>query len=355
MTTSGAGMKTSQRTSPTRIHSRSESYRSSTRLFQSYNNSNDTKSNFRNSNKQTKNKSQGLDTNVRSRLLSESIAPWRTLRLFLYAALGSGAAIGGFITVSGLAAAIAKNTSGEALVDLSAQYLNIAIDFGAVLAFALLAKWDLQKADELNDRVQAKLAQKKNNQVIRAKMKEREKQLSLLNLNIQVGQDQYQTASVESVQTGGKQHIIIVAGNRKAIRDALLGANILRMEFAIRDVLIVPYEMGLNAMDKLIKPDGKSGFGNNNGSNANRPSWETQAYVAQPVGEGWSQYVEAELEDAVAQNGEKVKEEGIAIVVANSGQIIRRGVGKVPWRAMVEELEKAVKEDDMLDLSFLQG
>jgi hypothetical protein len=297
----------------------------------------------------TRNKT-NLDSNVRSRLLSESIAPWRTLRLFLYTALGSGAALGGFITLSGLAAAIAKHSTD----DLSAEYLNIAIDFGAVLAFLLLARWDLQKADELNERVQTKLNQKKNNQIIRAKMKQREEQLSLLNLDIQVGQDQYQTATVEAVQTGGKQHVIIVAGNRKAVRDALLGANLLKMEFAIRDVLIVPYEIGANAADKLIKPDGSSGFANNASKNQ-KPSWETQTYVAQPVGDGWDEYVKAELDDAVAQNGDKVKDEGIAIVVANTGQIIRRGVGKVPWRNMVEELEKTVKDDDVLDLSFLQG
>jgi hypothetical protein len=126
------------------------------------------------------------------------------------------------------------------------------------------------------------------------------------------------------------------------------------MEFAIRDVLIVPYEIGANAADKLIKPDGSSGFASN-ASKSQKPTWETQTYVAQPVGNGWDEYIKAEVDDAIAQNGEKIKEEGIAIVVANTGQIIRRGVGKVPWRNMVEELEKTVKEDDMLDLSFLQG
>ena len=38
---------------------------------------------------------------MRSKLVTESIAPWRTLRLFLYGALGSGAFIGGLINTSG--------------------------------------------------------------------------------------------------------------------------------------------------------------------------------------------------------------------------------------------------------------
>jgi hypothetical protein len=43
----------------------------------------------------------GLETGLRSKLVSESIAPWRTLRLFAYGALGSGAFIGGLINISG--------------------------------------------------------------------------------------------------------------------------------------------------------------------------------------------------------------------------------------------------------------
>jgi len=159
-----------------------------------------------------------------------------------------------------------------------------------------------------------------------------------------------QRASVEAVQSGGKQHMVVVIGPRKAIRDALLAANILKMEFSVRDVLIVPYELNKKKDEDKIKPDGQKGFGSNS-----RPTWEMQPYVAQPAGEEWDEYVQSELNDAIAQNGEKVKEEGIAIIVANTGEIIRRGVGKVPFRQIVEELEQKTKEEDMLDLGFLQG
>jgi Low psii accumulation1 / Rep27 len=47
-----------------------------------------------------------FDEALRTKLVSESIAPWRTLRLFLYGSLGSGAAVGGFITLAGVAAAL---------------------------------------------------------------------------------------------------------------------------------------------------------------------------------------------------------------------------------------------------------
>jgi hypothetical protein len=59
---------------------------------------------------ETPKKKGGLDGNLRNKLVSESIAPWRTLRLFFYGSLGSGAFIGGLINTSG---AIAGSASPE--------------------------------------------------------------------------------------------------------------------------------------------------------------------------------------------------------------------------------------------------
>lgn len=47
-----------------------------------------------------------FDENLRSKLVSEAIAPWRTVRLFLYGTLGAGALIGGIITLTGTLAAL---------------------------------------------------------------------------------------------------------------------------------------------------------------------------------------------------------------------------------------------------------
>ncbi len=59
---------------------------------------------------QKKNKNAPFDEAVRSKLLTESIAPWRTLRSFLYISLGSGAFLGGLVSLSGLAAALSKQS-----------------------------------------------------------------------------------------------------------------------------------------------------------------------------------------------------------------------------------------------------
>mmetsp|Transcript_58585 Transcript_58585/g.69895 ORF Transcript_58585/g.69895 Transcript_58585/m.69895 type:complete len:155 (+) Transcript_58585:331-795(+) len=129
------------------------------------------------------------------------------------------------------------------------------------------------------------------------------------------------------------------AGNKKACKDALLGSNLLKPDFSISNILVVPYDLTAEN-EKQVRPTG--GFGE-------RPIWETQPYVARPVGEGWKEYIALEMADAVKQNGEKAKDDGIAIVFANTKRVIRRGVGKVPWRQIIENLAEEVaptKEDD---------
>ena len=68
--------------------------------------------------------------------------------------------------------------------------------------------------------------------------------------------------------------------------------------------------------------------------------------------------MDAEISTAVEQAGETVKEQGIALVIANDGRVLKRGLGKVPWRQMVDELEEAVtgekKETSVPFLEFLE-
>lgn len=200
--------------------------------------------------------------------------------------------------------------------------------------FVFLFKWDIDKQAELSERVEERMEKKKEFKKLEKGIRERERQLGTLRLDVQVSADgTTKDASVKELQAGARQHMIIVVGPKKACRDALVGANLLKMDFAMSNILVVPYEIGTDAAEQRSRPDG-TGFA--------RPMYETQPYVARPSGEGWEEYANAELEDAVKQNGEKAREEGIAIVVASNGKVIRRGVGKVPWRQMVEQLDQSI-------------
>jgi hypothetical protein len=78
----------------------------------------------------------GLDESVRTKLVSESIAPWRTLRLFLYFSLGSGALVGGLITLTGLAAVVSGAKEGSINTEVRTPYMYM---FWINLSFSSLA------------------------------------------------------------------------------------------------------------------------------------------------------------------------------------------------------------------------
>lgn len=81
------------------------------------------------------------------------------------------------------------------------QYLNLAIDFGAVIAFAVFAKLDLDKKAELDTNVENKLARKKEQNKIAKAMRQREENLKKLNLSIRVTADgDTQEATVGAIQ-----------------------------------------------------------------------------------------------------------------------------------------------------------
>jgi hypothetical protein len=295
----------------------------------------------------------GAPPNVSNKLLAETIAPFRGLRLFFYAAFASGAFVGGLITLSGVIAA--SNGLRPDIVDIGAEYVNLAVDFGAVALFGALAKFDLDGGARLDAAVEERVRRKDELRKLTRDMREREMKLRDLGVSVRVSTDgDTRVAPLGVVQGSARQHVVLVIGPGRAIRDALRGAQLNKANFAMTNILVIPYEMGVDVVDRMTRPDGRGGFGVDS-----RPSYETQPYVAEPVGDGWEDFAIAEMNAAVEQAGEGVRDEGIALVVANDGRVLRRGVGKVPWRQMVDELEEAVtgekkKETSVPFLEFLE-
>lgn len=175
-------------------------------------------------NAEKKDNNNGLAPGVSKNLLAETIAPFRGLRLFFYGSFASGAFVGGLITASGVAAALSGVRSD---VDLNSEYLNLAIDFGAVALFGVLAKFDLDKGEELRQELDAKVERRKKQKKLVKSMREREANLAQLELDVRVSEDgETRRASVGIMQEKAKQHIILVAGPGRIVRDALRGAQL---------------------------------------------------------------------------------------------------------------------------------
>jgi len=134
--------------------------------------------------------------------------------------------------------------------------------------------------------------------------------------------------SVTDVQSNMKQNIVVLAGSKTFIRDALLTAGLCKQIFPPNNVLIVPVKT-----DALPEGNGFKVVDGPTNTNTN-----TRPYVATPLGEGWSTLIDNELEDAKSQgNGARAKLEGIVLVVSSQGKIVRRGLGLPEWRELVEK------------------
>jgi hypothetical protein len=80
----------------------------------------------------------GLEEGMRNKLVTESIAPWRTIRLFLYGALGSGAFIGGLINISGALAA-SNSPDSNLQTEVGFIFLLDALKYGPTTDTFVLA------------------------------------------------------------------------------------------------------------------------------------------------------------------------------------------------------------------------
>jgi hypothetical protein len=67
--------------------------------------------------------------------------------------------VGGLITLTSLIAGI---TGARSDVDTNTEAVNLAIDFGAAALFAFIAKVDLEKGSQLEEKVGSNLKKRRN-------------------------------------------------------------------------------------------------------------------------------------------------------------------------------------------------
>ena len=88
---------------------------------------------------------------------SEVIAPFRAVRMFFYGAFMASGGIGGLIAITRLIASLNNAPGAEAPIEIAK---GLAIDFGAVIVFALLYRWIEPRLTEILSHVMAIVARK---------------------------------------------------------------------------------------------------------------------------------------------------------------------------------------------------
>ena len=122
----------------------------------------------------------------------------------------------------------------------------------------------------------------------KAEMKEREMELSLLPVEIQVSEVEANITRVVSLgdlQSKGSQNVVIVAGPTAFIRDAIISARLESPEtFASNNIIVIPFTLVDEVVDSSEQRKAKKGFGV-----VKQPELIEAPYIAKPQ-QVWYQY-----------------------------------------------------------------
>uniref|UniRef100_A0A7S0T3M3 Uncharacterized protein n=1 Tax=Erythrolobus madagascarensis TaxID=708628 RepID=A0A7S0T3M3_9RHOD len=239
---------------------------------------------------------------MRTRLREETEAPFRKVRLFVYSASAASAALGGFVSLTRVIAAL-SGVQGTQPLDETIP--NVLIDLGVVLAAVVLIRIDNAAGRKRLDRLSrgAALAKLKVENTDTGVVNK----LSAFRLN---------------------QRPVLVCGDADTVNTVMADAFPLRRKLAERDVILVPFVTGSNAADDAVFD-----------------SWEAGPWLARPVGkEEWGLWFKQELDNAKLTFS-KVRGTAMVIIVRKDGRVGARSMGPPMWQKLIEELDALPQKD----------
>ena len=212
-----------------------------------------------------------LEEGLRVKLKEEISSPFRKVRQFGYTGMAIAGALGTVTAVPQLLSVF--QDGGDAAVKAAT---NVAVDVGAIVLAAFL--WD---ADSNSEKIKLERYTKKEKllsyQMTSADQIDREKELSLLPIQIQMSvKDENATGivSLGQLQSKGKQNIIIVAGKRDFVKDAIISAKIEGADlFNSKEIYVVPVVLEDDQLEAALA----RGFG------APKESLMSAPYIGKPM------------------------------------------------------------------------
>jgi hypothetical protein len=286
-----------------------------------------------------------LEEGTRVKLKEEIASPFRKVRLFFYSAMGIAGGLGAFTTVPALLLAVRDGGGGGggdggSSDALSAALNNIAIDVGGIVGAVTL--WNRDTADERQKLERfAEKEKKLSFQLTDAEKTEREQELARMPVQVQISeQDENVTRIVPlgDLQAKGKQHVIVVAGSRPFVRDAVISAKIEGVElFNAKETFVVPV-----VLDDVVQlEEGRDAVAK--GFGAPKETLMSAPYIGKPTQINvWQAYLQKEIDLAVKQGEVNIVDKGLVLAVKRTGKVVRRGVGIPPWKVLVDEMQDKV-------------
>lgn len=208
---------------------------------------------------------------MRVKLKDEISSPFRKVRQFIYTGMGLAGALGTITAAPQLLFAVQDGGDGAVTA-----VTNVAIDVGAVVLAAVL--WDRDaKAEKVKLERYTKKEKLLSYQMTATDKEDRERELSLLPIQIQISEkDENATRIVAlgELQSKGKQNIIIVAGKRDFVRDAVISAKIEGADlFNSKEIYVVPVVLEDDQLEAALA----KGFG------AAKESLMSAPYIGKPM------------------------------------------------------------------------
>uniref|UniRef100_A0A6S8B4J3 Uncharacterized protein n=1 Tax=Aureoumbra lagunensis TaxID=44058 RepID=A0A6S8B4J3_9STRA len=256
-----------------------------------------------------------VSSDFKRRLMQEASTPWRGLRNFFYGAFGFSASVGGLTALAQLVGSLTGRADSLPLIKV---ITNVGIDFGVVAACVAGWRIDARATADVTTSLDENVALTDDEAAARTS--------SLLKLRVSVGlEDNRREATLDTLRSVARQSFIVIAGPRAAIDDALKDALIQQKLFAKSECVVVPVA---SEKDPVLVP--------------NKPVYRS-GFVALPSPDdamAWTDFVAAEIATAKQQGcDENALSNGIVIAVRRDGTIARRGVGRPPWKSLLNEIE----------------
>lgn len=205
--------------------------------------------------------SESLDIDTRAKLKAEIAAPFYSIRQFVYVTMVIGGLLGTVTTIPQVIKALPE--SGDSL---STSIVNVGIDIAAsALGCALWffdSKRQSSKIEVFKDKENKLGAKLSTDEIL-----EREKLLAALPVEIQTSEfneTSTRIVSLQDLQAKGKQNVILFAGDKDIVKDAILSARIEGSDlFTSKETMFIPVVLGdENQFDEEAS---SKGFGNKKG------------------------------------------------------------------------------------------
>jgi hypothetical protein len=218
-----------------------------------------------------------LQEEMRVKLKDEISSPFRKVRQFIYSGMGIAGTLGTVTALPQLLFAI--QDGGDAV---GGAVANVGIDIGTVILAYVLWDKDAQ-AEKIKLERYTKKEKLLTYQMSATDKEDRERELSLLPVQIQVSEkDENATriVSVGELQSKGKQNVIIVAGKRDFVKDAVISAKIEGADlFNSKEIYVVPVVLEDDQLEAAMA----KGFG------AAKESLMSAPYIGKPTQvSGWT-------------------------------------------------------------------